>query len=238
MAGYYRQSRADRAKAAAGALVIHVLLGAAFLTGLATDIDQRRADSLKTFDVNEPPPPPIVEPPPEESAAPKGDPGEAGKKAEPTPIVVPPPRIEIPARSPVAVAPVPGVGAAPSAGAATAGTGTGAGGTGTGRGGGGSGGSGTGIGSEARLLGGNRSRLPSQMLRTIPAERGYAHLLLTVAGSGRVIDCGVMHGTGYSAVDRALCGVMMQRSRWSPARDLQGRPITVQVRYTATWSKD
>src|SRR5688500_11536176 len=120
MAGY-RQSNRDRAQAAAAALLVHVLIGAAFLTGLATDVSRVPTDAIQTFDVTEPPPPPIVEVPVEESA-PKGDPGEAGKKAEPTPIVVPPPKIDLPAPSPVAAAPVAGQGAAPSAGAAAAGT--------------------------------------------------------------------------------------------------------------------
>jgi hypothetical protein len=31
---------------------------------------------------------------------------------------------------------------------------------------------------------------------------------------------------------------MIRQSRWSPARDRQGRPITVKVRYVAVWSKD
>ena len=128
-----------------------------------------------------------------------------------------------------------GSGNATTAGAATTGTGPGAGRSGTGRGGGGSGG---GIGSEARLLGGNSSRLPSRLLRGFAADRGYGHLWLTVSGSGRVTDCSVMQSTGDAQVDRALCGIMINRSRWAPARDRQGRPITVRLRYTATWSKN
>lgn len=238
MAGYRQNSGADRAKAAAGALAVHVALGAAFLTGLATDIGRRQSESLKTFDVNDPPPPPVVEPPPEDSPAPKGDPGEAGKKAEPTPVVAPPPRIEVPAKSPVVVAPVPGIGAAPSAGAAAAGTGTGAGGSGTGRGGGGNGGDGVGVGSGPRLLGGNRSKLPAHLLRQFATDHGFAHMRLTIASTGRVTDCRIFQSTGNPAVDQALCGVMINRSRWAPGRDLRGRPITLDVPYTATWTKD
>ena len=75
-------------------------------------------------------------------------------------------------------------------------------------------------------------------LRVFAADRGYAHLLLTVAGTGRVTDCGVLQSSGNAQVDQALCGVMVRQSRWTGARDTQGRPITVKVRYTATWSKD
>lgn len=233
MAGY-RQSKPDRAKAAAAALLVHVAIGAAFLTGLVTNVSRQSSEALQTFDVTEPPPPIVV--PIEEEPAPKGDPGEAGKKAEPTPIVVPPPRIEVPARSPVAAAPVPGQGAAPSAGAATAGTGTGAGGTGSGLGGGGSGGSG--IGSQARLLSGNRARLSGRLLRQFSVDRGYAHLQLNISATGRVTNCSILQGTGSPQVDQELCSIMVNRSRWSPARDRQGRPIAVQVRYTSTWSKN
>ncbi len=103
----------------------------------------------------------------------------------------------------------------------TTGTGPGAGGSGTGRGGGGSGGGG-GIGAEARLLGGNSAKLPSRLLRVFAADRGYGHLLLTVAEAGRVTDCSVLQSTGDARVDQALCNLMIRQSRWEPARDRQG----------------
>jgi hypothetical protein len=53
-----------------------------------------------------------------------------------------------------------------------------------------------------------------------------------------VTDCSVLQGSGSAEVDQALCGLMVRQSRWAAARDRQGRPITVKVRYTATWSKD
>lgn len=230
----YHQSKPEKAKAAAAAVVIHLGIGAAFLAGLATDVAQRDSEALQTFDVA-PPPPPVVDVQPEDSA-PSGDPGEAGRKAEPTPVIAPEPEIELPAESPVAAAPVPGQGAAPSAGAAASGTGTGAGGSGQGLGGGGSGG--RGIGTEARLLAGNRARISGRLLRQFGVDRGYAHLLLTVATTGRVTDCSVTQGSGSAEVDRHLCDVMMRQSRWAPARDRQGQPLTVQVRYTSTWSRN
>ena len=63
--------------------------------------------------------------------------GAAAKKAEPSPVVAPPPRIPVP--SPLPAAKIAGTGSAPSSGAANAGNGTGAGGSGNGPGGGGSG---------------------------------------------------------------------------------------------------
>lgn len=229
----YRASGRDRAKAALAAVLVNGTLGLAFLTGLALRHEERQNDPpLETFDVTVPPPP-EAEPEPERDSPEPEPEGAAGKKAEATPVVAPP----SPIPRPQPAAEKPAQGSASTSGAASAGTGPGAGGSGSGSGGGGSG-SGGGIGSEARLLGGNRARLPSALLRTIPQERGYAHLLLTVGPAGRVTGCDVLTSSGFGAIDQSLCAVMVQRSRWQPARDRAGQPIAVQVRYTATWSKN
>lgn len=230
-------SRPDRAKAIAGVVAVYaVMIGALLL--VRTDAPSRMVgnEPAVVIDVNELPPP---KPPPETDAGKtEEEEGAAGKKAEPTPIVAPKPAVVVPAAPPVPAAPIAGSGSATTAGAATTGTGPGAGGSGTGRGGGGSGGDGGGLGSDAQLLGGNSARLPSRLLRQFVADRGYAHLWLTVAESGRVTDCSVLQSTGDAEVDQALCGLMVRQSRWTAARDGQGRPITVKVRYTATWTKD
>jgi protein TonB len=226
----------DKAKAITAVVAVYALMVGALLL-VRNDSPMRLINNEPTvlIDVKELPPP---QPPPEtEAGKAKEEEGAAGKKAEPTPVVAPKPKVVVPARPPVAAAPIAGTGSASTAGAVTAGTGPGAGGSGTGRGGGGSGGGG-GIGSEARLLGGNSSRLPSRLLRQFAENRGYGYLLLTVAETGRVADCNVLQSTGNTAVDAALCSLMIRQSRWAPARDRQGNPIPVKVRYTATWSKD
>lgn len=227
-------TRGERARAAAAAIAVNLFLGIAFVTGLALREERRATESLETFDVAIPPPePPEIEPPTKEEKAPEEE-GAEGRKAEASPVVAKP--SSIPRPTPVVAAPVPATGSAASTGNAERGTGPGASGSGSGSGGGGSGGGG--IGTEARLLGGNRSRLPSALLRSIPTERGYAHLLLTIGPDGRVPGCEVLTSSGFPAIDQALCAVMASRSRWSPARDRAGQPITVKVRYTATWSKN
>jgi periplasmic protein TonB len=229
-------SRPDRAKAIAGVAVVYaVLVGAALL--MPSDSPLRvQNDPTVLIDVKEIPEP---QPPPEEDPGKaREEEGAAGKKAEPTPVVAPKPAIEVPAKPPIVAAPIAGTGSAATAGAATTGTGPGAGGSGSGRGGGGSGGGGGGIGSDAKLLGGNSAKLPARILRGFAADRGYGYLLLTVSEEGRVSDCSVMQTTGSGEVDQALCDLMIGRSRWSPARDTQGRPISVKLRYTATWSKN
>ena len=237
MPGYRAEpTRPDKAKAIAGVLGVYVaVVGAALM--MPPDSPLRISESQPTILIDVKPLPEPEPPPPEDSGKAAEQEGAAGKKAEPTPVVAPQPRIEVPTRPPITASPIAGTGAAPTAGASTTGTGPGAGGAGTGRGGGGTGGGG-GIGTEARLLGGNSSRLPSSLLRVFAEDRGYGHLLLTVAESGRVSDCSILQSTGDGQVDAALCGLMMRRSRWSPALDRQGNPIPVKVRYTATWSKN
>lgn len=220
----------DRARSVAATAAIHLALGAALLTGLALNVERKADDGLKMYDVAPPPPPPPATPE-QLSSAPSQQPAPAGKKAEPSRIVAPPARL--PAPKSVPAAPLAGTGSSSSAGTAVSGSGTGAGGAGSGRGGGG----GRAIGTEARLLSGNRARLPRQLLRAFAADRGYAHLLLTVGESGRVTGCSVIQGTGSGPVDDAMCQVMIGQSRWAPALDTAGRPISVQLRYTSTWSK-
>lgn len=229
-------SRPDKAKAIAGVAIVYAaIVGAVLLMPADSPLRIGENEPTVLIDVKELPEP--QPPPPDEPGKAEEEEGAAGKRAEPTPVVAPKPRIEVPAKPPVAAAPIAGTGSATTAGAATTGTGPGAGGSGTGRGGGGSGGGG-GIGTEARLLGGNSSRLPSRLLRGFAADRGYGHLWLTISETGRVSDCNVQQSTGDAAVDQALCDLMIRRSRWSPARDRQGNAISVRVRYTATWSKD
>jgi protein TonB len=229
-------TRPDRAKAIVAMVVVYSAIVAAVLM-MPADSPLRLDENEPTvlIDVKQPPEPPP--PPPQDPGKAEEEEGAAGKKAEPTPVVAPKPRIELPATRPIAAAPIAATGSATTAGAATTGTGPGAGSSGSGRGGGGSGG-GEGIGSDVRLLGGNSSKLPATLLRQFAADRGYGHLWLTVAGTGRVTDCSVLQSTGSAQVDQALCSLMIRRSRWEPARDRQGRPISIKVRYTATWSKD
>jgi protein TonB len=236
MPGYRAESsRPDKAKAIAGVAVVYavVVVAALMMPSDSPRMDENEPTVL--INVKELPEPQL--PPEEEAGKAEEEEGAAGRKAEPTPVVAPKPTIEVPARPPVAAAPIAGTGSATTAGAATAGTGPGAGGSGTGRGGGGSGGGG-GIGADARLLGGNSSRLPSRLLRVFAADRGYGHLWLTISESGRVTECSVLQTTGDAQVDQALCSLMIRQSRWAPARDREGRPISVRVRYTATWRKD
>ncbi|MES2903466.1 MAG: hypothetical protein V4696_04705 [Pseudomonadota bacterium] len=219
----------DRARSVAATAAIHFALGVALLTGLAMKADRRADDGLKTFDVESPPPiPPRVElaPSPERRA----EPAPPGRMAEPSPLVAPP--AKLPTVQPIAAAPLAGRDFSATSGSALSGAGTGSGGTGVGVDG-----SARSIGTEARLLSGNRGRVPRELLRAFDQNEGLAHLLLTIGESGGVTGCLVIQGTGSSAVDQALCQIMLRQSRWSPALDREGRPISVQLRYTSIWRK-
>jgi protein TonB len=231
MAGY-RQSRPDKAKAAAAALLVHLAIGAAFLTGLVVNVAKRPSEILQTFDVSQPPPPPppIIE---EEESAPKGDPGEAGKKAEPSPVVVSKPEIKVPAKSPVVAAPVAGQGAAASAGAALAGTGTGAGGSGSGLGGGGSGGAGF---TPALKI----TKIPDREYRRITAisgmRRGRVGLNVRVGPDGTPSNCRITRSSGNASVDSLMCQLTLTWVRFRPARDPQGRAVAQDITWFPDWS--
>lgn len=232
MAGY-RHSNPDRAKAALAALLVHAAIGAAFLSGLVVNVSSPQSEVLETFDVAPPPPPPpIVK---EAQAAPKGDPGEAGRKAEPTPVVAPKPIIELPAQTPVVAATVPGQGAAPSAGAAAAGTGTGAGGSGTGRGGGGTGGDGAGFTPAQKI-----SKIPDREYRRIMtlsgSRRGSVGLSIRVGPEGVPANCRIVRSSGNPGVDALMCQLTLSWVRFRPARDPQGRAVAQDITWFPDWS--
>lgn len=234
MAAYQGTVRNDRAKALAGVLLVHIALGAIILSGLNVRNVQQVVETLKTFDINQEPPPPPQRPPPRQQAErAKEEEGAAGKKAEPSPIVVPKPKIVLPANPPVAAAPVAGTGSASSAGAALSGTGTGAGGSGTGRGGGGTGDF-SGF-TPARLVRNlNRGDYRDLTGGRLPYGRAMVSLMLDT--SGLPTDCRVTRSSGDQTVDSGLCPLISRRLRFRPAMDAQGRPIPYRLDYVANWS--
>ena len=225
---YYPSDPRDRVRSAAATVAIHVALGAGFLTGLALQPERRPDDSLKTFDVKQPAPRPITKAPNKPA---KDQPALAGKKADPSSIVTSPARL--PTAQPIAAAPVAGTGSSANAGAATTGAGTGAGGSrkGSGGGGGGAGRSG------ARLLSGGLGQRDYGQIAAMGSSRGDAELLLLVNPAGRVERCRALRSSGNPAVDAALCQILLDRARFSPAREADGSPLYQDVRYFPSWRR-
>lgn len=223
----------DRARSLAATAAIHLVLGAALLTGFALKADRHADDGMQIFDVTPPPPPPpasLDQP----SQAPREEPAPAGRKANPSPIAAPPARL--PTQQPVSAAPVAGSGSASTSGAASDGVGTGAGGTGAGRGSGGRGRDGAGrIG--ARLISGALGRRDYREIDSMGSSRGAAELLLLVNSTGRVERCRAVQSSGNAAVDDFLCKRMMQGAQFQPAREADGSPLYQDVSYFPNWSR-
>ena len=228
MAYYRGTERNERAKALAGVLLVHVVLGAVILTGLNVHNVRRVVESLKTFDIDEPPPPR------EQAQRAKEEEGAAGKKAEPSPVVVPKPKIELPAKPPVTAAPVAGTGSATTSGAANYGTGPGAGGSGTGRGGGGTGDF-SGYTPAQRI-----SKIPDSQYRRIRAASGMSSgrigITLKVNTDGRPSNCRIVRTSGNPNVDALFCELAVDYVRFRPARDAQGTPVAQDITWYPDWS--
>ena len=229
---YQAADNPDRIKALAGVLAVHLALGAAILSGLDVRSVATTIDRLRTFDITEVPPPPPPPPPRTTPERAKQKEGAAAKKALPTPVVAPQPKIVLPARPPVVAARVPSTGSAESAGAAASGIGTGAGGSGTGLGGGGRGDFSR--FTPARML----NKIPDREYRRISGGRirhGSAMINFRVEADGRMSNCRIVRSSGDPAVDSIVCDSAARYLRFSPARDPDGRAIAQDMTYTPTW---
>ena len=225
--------RQEKAKALAGVVLVHAGLAAVILSGLDVRSVRHSIERLQTFDIApDPPPPPQPPPPAQQAQRARQEEGAAGKKAEPSPVVAPKPKIVVPAKSPVIAAPVAGTGSAPRSGAATAGTGPGAGGSGSGPGGGGSGDfSGY---TPARML----NKIPDREYRRIAGgriPRGSATIAFRVDSNGRMSNCRITRSSGDSQVDAVVCEAATRHLRFSPARDANGRAVAQDLTYTPSW---
>jgi len=219
--------RPDKAKAIVAVVAVHAALAAIILSGLNVRMVSQAVEQLKTFNVLQPPPPPPPNPPPPKPRPQpaKRETGVPAKKAEPTPVVAPQPRI--PVQSPIPAAKVAGTGSAPSSGAGTSGTGTGAGGSGNGPGGGGSGGGFT----PAEKI----TKIPNQEYRRLVSisgmTRGTVGVTIRVTPDGIASNCRIVRSSGSPVADSLMCQLTEQYVRFRPARDPYGRAVAQDV----TW---
>ena len=221
--------RSDQAKAIAAVVAVHIALAFIILSGLNVQEVKQAVEHLTTVDIIQPPPPPRVQPP---KAAPKPQAmekpqGVAPKKAEPSPVVEPQPKLPTP--SPVPAAKVAGTGSATNAGAAASGVGTGAGGAGIGAGGGGT----TGF-TPARKL----TKIPNREYRRLAYSgmaAGSVAITIRVNPDGTVSNCRVIRSSGNSTADSLMCQLTLEYIRFSPARDREGRPIAQDVTFAPNW---
>lgn len=214
----------DRAKAIIAVVAVHMAIGALLLArpGLPpADPGDRPPVLIEIEDL--PPPPPQPEPEPGRA---RDEEGAAGKKGDPTSVVAPRPRIDIPAARPLPAAPIAGTGNSSSSGAARAGSGPGAGGTGSGLGGGGT--------PPRWVRGGLRdSDYPRSALRQHIG--GTVRIRFTVFPNGRIGNCRIIGSSGSGVLDSETCRLLTKRLRFRPATDGAGRPIESELGSDYTW---
>ncbi|MDH7976049.1 energy transducer TonB, partial [Sphingomonas sp. AR_OL41] len=107
------------------------------------------------------------------------------------------------------------------------GPGTGAGGEGNGNG---AGGDGDGDGGTPLVLIKGRikdSDYPRDLLRD--GVSGTVYLRFVVGVEGRVTSCTVTKTSGSAELDNTTCRLIMERFRYRPTRDRQGRPVPDEV---------
>ena len=226
--------RPDRAKAIAGVVAVHFTLAFVILSGLSVRMVSRAAEQLTTINIQEPPPPPPVEKPqpapkPQAMKKPQGTPA---KRAEPTPIVAPEPKLPVP--SPLPAAKIAGARTATSSGAALAGNGTGAGGSGNGSGGGG-------YGDYSRFT-------PARLVSNIPnfeyarlaatgIPSGSVGVVILVSPDGTASNCRIARSSGDPSIDGLVCQLTQRYVRFDPARDPTGRPVAQDITYFPNWRR-
>lgn len=212
---------------------IHVVAVMGLIQAFAPSFSARVADQvLSTFTVTVTTPPPSPKPPPPKAPDKAGAAAPAGKKAVPKAAAAPQPKVAIAERPAPAVA---AKGFENTAGASAAGTGTGAGGQGSGTGSG-AGGNGSGGGMAVRPSvrsgelnnaadfpvpeGGRQSRFGKSVT-----------VVFTVTIDGRARDCSVARSTVDAQATALVCGLVIRKIRFYPARRGDGTPVEARYGY-------
>lgn len=231
--------RPDKAKAIAGVVAVHAALAFIILSGLSVPRVSRAVEELTTITIIEPPPPAPPPPPPVQETRPapkqqaaKKPQGAPERKAQPSPVVAPQPKLSVP--SPIPAAKVAGSGSQSISGAAASGTGTGAGGTGIGPGGGGY--ADFSRFTPARLV----SNIPSSeyaRLASTGLRSGQVGVLILVGPNGEVSSCRIARSSGDPSIDALVCQLTVRYVRFDPARDPSGRPVAQDITYFPNWRR-
>jgi protein TonB len=190
-------------------IVLHAVIGYAFVTGLAYNVVKKVARDLKTFDVEEeaPPPPDKPPPPPPET------------KIEPPPVIAPPPIVNVPVTvaPPIISAPTPPPvihETAPPAPPPPA----------------------VSRKLEARGAPGEwvtPEDYPSADLRA--ENQGTTSFELAVGPDGKATDCRVTNSSGFPSLDTKACQMLLRRARFKPQLDGNGQPMAATYRNRVRW---
>ncbi|MBC9031260.1 energy transducer TonB [Sphingomonas sp. JC676] len=190
-------------------------MGYAFVTGLAYQYIKKKAEELKTFEVEEPPPPPEEVPPPP-------PPPDTPVPPPPTQVVTPPAIVQTVSPSPpiqtTAIIPPPPPLTPPAPPAPPAPPQPPA---------------------PPRIAKALKPKSPPQGWVTnddypsaaLRAEQqGSTGFRLSVDASGKVTDCTITSSSGSALLDNTACSLLKRRARFSPAEDAGGNKIP------AAWS--
>lgn len=213
-----------------GIVIFHVaaLYGLArFLApDLTASVEREVLDGF-TVIVTTPDDPPLTEPEPDEGAA-----GAPGEDAVPQPVTAPTSRIE---RNPEPRPRASSTGSETRSGARDGGDGTGAEGDGLGTGSGDSGGGqGNGVAERPSVRSGSLDPR-----RDFPAPEGgrasrfgtSVTVVFTVMTDGRARDCSVARTTADAATTALVCGLVIEKIRFNPARTRAGEAVEARYGY-------
>jgi len=202
-------------------VLIHVVLGYALVTGLASNFVSKVQEELTVVDVEEPPPPPEEEPPP---------PPPPDQPIEPPPVVSPPPIVRAPTPpppvftqptpptnfNPIPIAPPPAPPSPPAPPAAPVAT----------------------VSRAAGPQGNPREWItdadyPARAMRD--EAEGTSAITWEINLQGRVENCRVTSSSGHAELDRAACAAITRRARYRPALDQAGNPIRSSQSRRVVW---
>ena len=198
--------------------LIHVLLGYALITGLASKFVKQIAEPLKTVNIKDTPPPPDEPPPPppkDIEIPPFVPPPEVTieNQAPPPPViqsqsvVAPPPQpAYVPPRVETIAPPTP---PAPPAGVTSAA-----------------------VPSRGNTGAITDDDFPEASKRA--EEKGSTRVSYTVSTEGKATQCTVTQSSGFPRLDEQTCRLIERRYKFKPAlRD--GKPVTETKTQTITW---
>lgn len=75
---------------------------------------------------------------------------------------------------------------------------------------------------------------PSQAQRE--EASGAARIMMMVDQTGKLKDCMVEQASGIATLDAATCGILLQRAKFSPAQDANGKPVRSVLTTTIRWT--
>lgn len=194
-------------------VLLHALIGYAFITGLAYNVIKKAASDLKTVDIKDQPPPPEQKPPP-----PPPD-----QKVEPPPVVAPPPVVQVQSIAPPTVVTVPtpppvvihetAPPASPPPPRPVVSQAAGA------------------KGDPAQWI--TNDDYPPSALRD--ERQGTSRIAWQINEQGRVENCQVTESSGSPDLDQAACNLITRRGRYTPAKDQNGNAMRSSASRAVRW---